>query len=140
MSVCVPACVRVCTGEEGLGEDFSRFRTCYRGSMLHSRFKGVAGSFQTGTVSTFGREVNVKSMGASVDRSDLGLWAIIIRGIIALAGKHASRERFRACRDRTGESYNRHTFSPRGTNWLRGLRGQGWFQRHDLWRMNAAVT
>jgi hypothetical protein len=32
-------------------------------------------------------------MGASVDRSDLGLWAIIIRGIIiALAGKHAWRE------------------------------------------------
>lgn len=61
--------------------------------MLHSRFKGVAGSFQTGTTSTFGREVNWKSMGASVDRSDdLGLWAIIIRGFIALAGKHALRE------------------------------------------------
>jgi len=45
--------------------------------MHHSRFKGVAGLFQTGTTSTFGREVNWKSMGASVDRSDLGLWAII---------------------------------------------------------------
>lgn len=45
--------------------------------MHHSRFKGVAGLFQTGTMSTFGREVNWKSMGASVDRSDLGLWAII---------------------------------------------------------------
>jgi hypothetical protein len=52
--------------------------------MLHSRFKGVAGVFQTGTMPTSGREVNWKSMGASVDRSDLGLWAII-RGI-ALAG------------------------------------------------------
>ena len=70
------ACV-LCAREEGLEEDFSRFRTCYRGSMLHSRFKGVAGSFQTGTMSTFGREVNWKSMGASVDRFDLGLWAII---------------------------------------------------------------
>jgi hypothetical protein len=93
MSVCVPACVRVCAREEVFeGEVFSRFRTCYRGSMFHSRFKGVAGLFQTGTMSTFGREVNWKSMGASVDRSDLGLWAIIIR----LAGKHASeRERER---------------------------------------------
>jgi hypothetical protein len=80
MSVCVPACVRVCAREEGWREDFSRFRTCYRGSMLHSRFKGVAGVFQTGTTSTFGREVNWKSMGASVDRSDLGLWAIISAG------------------------------------------------------------
>ena len=78
MSVCVPACVRVCAQEGvGRGEDFSRFRTCYRGSMLHSRFIGVAGVFHTGTMSTFGREVNWKSMGASVDRSDLGLWAII---------------------------------------------------------------
>jgi hypothetical protein len=44
--------------------------------MVHSRFKGVAGVFQTGTMSTFEREVNWKSMGASVDRSDLGRWAI----------------------------------------------------------------
>jgi hypothetical protein len=114
MSVCVPACVRVCAREEGLGgrEDFSRFRTCYRGSMLHSRFKGVAGVFQTGTMSTLGREVNWKSMGTSVDRSDLGLWAII-RGI-ALAGWLVGRQTrvesvFRACRDRTGGSYYRHT-------------------------------
>jgi hypothetical protein len=82
-------CVRA--REEGLGKDFSRFRTCYRGIALHSRFIGVAGVFQAGTMSTFGREVNWKSMGASVDRSDLGLWAII-RGNRALAGKHASRE------------------------------------------------
>ena len=59
--------------------------------MLHSRFKGVAGFFQTGTMSTFGREVNWKSMGASLDRSDLVLWAII-RGI-ALAGWQTRVER-----------------------------------------------
>jgi hypothetical protein len=72
--------------------------------MLHSRFKGVVGSFQTGTMSTFGREVNWKSMGASVDRSDLGLWAII-RGYYYSAGWQTRVEReFRACRDRKGGS------------------------------------
>jgi hypothetical protein len=92
--MCACMCACVCPGRGFGGEDFSRLRTCYRGSMLHSRFKGVAGVFQTGTMSTLGREVNWKSMGTSVDRSDLGLWAII-RGIALAgwpAGKHASRE------------------------------------------------
>ena len=42
----------------------------------HSRFMGVARVFQTGTISTLGREVNWKSMGASVDRSDCECCAI----------------------------------------------------------------
>lgn len=41
-----------------------------------SRFRGVAGFFHTGTTSTFGREVNWKSIGASVDLSDLRRCAI----------------------------------------------------------------
>jgi hypothetical protein len=39
-------------------------------------------------MSTFGREVNWKSMGASVDRSDLGRWAIEVR-----AGRQTRVER-----------------------------------------------
>jgi hypothetical protein len=48
---------------------------------------------------TFGREVNWKSMGASVDRSDLGLWAIIRSNYSAGWQTRVERE-FRACRDR----------------------------------------
>ena len=70
MSVCVPACAR--GGFESVPYVLAR-------RMGHSRFKGVAGAFQTGTMSTFGREVNWKSMGASVDRSDRGRWAIEVR-------------------------------------------------------------
>jgi hypothetical protein len=72
-------CACMCVPGEGRrvgGKDLSRVRTCYREKHAHSRFKGVSGAFQTGTMSTFGREVNWKSMGASVDRSDLGRWAI----------------------------------------------------------------
>ena len=59
-----------------------------------SRFKGVAGVFQTGTKSTLGREVNWKSMGASVDRSDPGRWAMVCRELaVRQAGKHASQKK-----------------------------------------------
>lgn len=40
-------------------------------------------------MSTFGREVNWKSMGASVDRSDLGLWAIISAGWQTRVGRES---------------------------------------------------
>jgi len=79
-----------CVHPTGEGGGLSRFRTLLCDEAC-SRFKGVAGVFHTGTTPTFGREVNWKSMGASVDLSgpDPGRWAIGD----ALAGKHASRER-----------------------------------------------
>ena len=46
------------------------------------RFRGVAGAFHTGTTSTLGREVNWKSIGASVDRSDLRRCAIELRWLV----------------------------------------------------------
>ena len=65
-------------------------------------------------MSTFGREVNWKSMGASVDRSDLGLWAIIRGIIVALAGKHASRESLELVEaDRVDHMKQTHLFTTR---------------------------
>ena len=66
MSVCVP--IELLDPSRQCADDECR-EAC-------SRFRGVAGVFHTGTTSTFGREVNWKSIGASVDRSDLRRCAI----------------------------------------------------------------
>jgi hypothetical protein len=63
--VCVPGSVGQCHQRA----DSERREAC-------SRFRGVAWVFHTGTTSTFGREVNWKSIGASVDLSDLRRCAI----------------------------------------------------------------
>ena len=89
MSVCVPVHAKMELGRGGVEGVFQSVPYVYREAC--SRFKGVAcGVFHTGTTSAFGREVNWKSIGASVDRSDLERWAMVSR----LAGKHASTRRF----------------------------------------------
>lgn len=106
------------------GEGFQSVPCVYREAC--SRFKGVACVFQTGTTSTLGREVNWKSMGASVDRSDLGRWAMVCRGLaVRQAGKHASQKKgFLVCdlieHYFMGQMNDRssHTFSPRGKGFL----------------------
>jgi len=94
MSVCVPVwrAKEDFFGARGEGWGFQPVPYVYREAC--SRFKGVACDFHTGTTSTLGREVNWKSMGASVDRSDLGRWAMVCRGLaVRQAGKHASKRR-----------------------------------------------
>ena len=123
MSVCVPARRQGggLWGERGgRGEEFQSVPCVYRETC--SRFKGVACVFHTGTKSTLGREVNWKSMGASVDRSDLGRWAMVCRGLaVRQAGKHASKRRLPGLCDlislettQMNEWRITHTFSTRG--------------------------
>jgi hypothetical protein len=110
--VCACMCACVCPGRGFEGRISVGSVRVTEEAWLHSRFKGVAGSFQTGTMPTVGREVNWKSMGASVDRSDLGLWAIIW-----LANTRSREREFRACSRPNGWIIQQtHTFSPRGNN------------------------